>query len=574
MADMREERIIHGAVASMGTAIGKAIRTFDPLFVSFNFKLRPEQVRKEVDRFRRSVAKSREQLKRMQSELKRNSSAESSFLIDAHLLVLEDRLFVDRIIEKIETNGINSEWAIQQVSDDLFQAYDRLNDEYLRERRGDLDDIVRRLLHNLQSKPMPEFKRVPYDAILVGKIVPPSTLFELRSQRIVGLATESGSPLSHTAIMARSLEIPAIVGAPELAEVASGDLLILDGERGIVIWSPSEETLSHYKSRDRDEKKLKRKPGGPASGPCVTQDAVQISLGANINFSEEIRPAIANGCEFIGLYRTEFDFFREGKQPEEDSLTADYSLVLKSAKGTMVTFRTIDVGIDQKSWDGVNMNLGVRGLRFCLQNRDLFKKQLRSLYRASVHGPMRILLPFVSSVDDLDAAHVVLEEVRRELDNRRQPYDPKVPIGVMIETPAAAQTCDLMASRVDFFCLGTNDLIQYYLVIDRSDQSVAHLYNPFHPAILRCLQQVYTLLHPTGKLVTVCGEMAADPPSAAVLLGLGFKSLSVSLVAYPRIKRLIRSVSMGQLKDLSAHILKMQKPAEVEETVRATVYKT
>jgi len=573
---MRQERIIHGVVASVGTAIGKAVRTFDPLFVSFNFKLRPDQVRKEVERFRSSVEKSREQLKRMQSELKRNSGPgpESSFLIDAHLLVLQDRLFVDRIIEKIETDWINAEWAIQQVSDDLFQAYDRLNDDYLRERRGDLDDIVRRLLHNLQSKPLPSFKKLPYDAILVGKLVPPSTLFELRSQRIVGLATETGSPLSHTAIMARSLEIPAIVGAAELAEVASGDLLIVDGERGVVIWSPSDETIARYKNRDRDGKKLRKKPGTSLSAPCITEDSVQISLGANINFSEEVRSAAAHGCEFIGLYRTEFDFFREGKQPDEESLVADYSLVLKTAKGAPVTFRTIDVGIDQKSWDGVNMNLGVRGLRFCLENTDIFKKQLRSVYRASVHGPTRILLPFVSSVDDLDAAHVVIEEVRNELHARRQRYDSNVPIGVMIETPAAAQTCDLMASRVDFFCLGTNDLIQYYLVVDRSDQSVAHLYNPFHPAILRCLQQVYSLVRPTGKPVTVCGEMAADPPSAAVLLGLGFTSLSVNLAAYLRIQRMIRSVSMSQLKQLVAEILKMHKPKEVEEKVRATVYRT
>lgn len=569
---MKDERIIHGVVASAGTAIGKAVRTFDPLFVSFNLKLRPDQVREEVDRFRSSVEKSREQLKRMQAELKRKSSSESSFLIDAHLLVLQDRLFVDRIVEKIETEQINAEWGIQKVSDELFQAYDRLSDEYLRERRGDLDDIVRRLMHNLQSRPLPSFKKLPYDAILVGKLVPPSTLFELRSHRIVGLATETGSPLSHTAIMARSLEIPAIVGAPELAEVGSGDLLIVDGERSIVIWSPSDETLAQYKGRDRELKRPKRKSG--PSSPAITEDRVPISLGANINFSEEVRSAVTHGCESIGLYRTEFDFFREGKQPDEEVLVADYSLVLKAAKGAPVTFRTIDVGIDQRTWDGVNPNLGVRGLRFCLENTDVFKKQLRSLYRASVNGPTRILLPFVSTVDDLDAARHILEEVRQELDLRRQPYDPNVPVGVMIETPAAAQTCDLMASRVDFFCLGTNDLIQYYLVIDRSDQSVVHLYNPFHPAILRCLHQVYTLLRPTGKLVTVCGEMAADPPSAAVLLGLGFTSLSVSLTAYSRIKRMIRSVSIAQLHELAAQILKMQKPKEVEAKVRATVYRT
>jgi len=574
MAEITGERVIHGVVGSVGIAIGKAVRTFDPLFVSFNSRLRPDQLRKEVERFRGSVEKSREQLKRMQAELKRKSGPESSFLIDAHLLVLQDRLFVDRIIEKIETDYINSEWAIQQVSDDLFQAYDRLDDEYLRERRGDLEDIVRRLLHNLQAKGLPSFKKLPYDAILIGKVVPPSTLFEMRTQRIVGLATETGSPLSHTAIMARSLEIPAVMGAAELSEVSSGDLLIVDGERGVVICSPSEETLAEYRSRDRDVRKLKKKNGGIASAPPVTEDGVQISLGANINFSEEVRGAISNGCESIGLYRTEFDFFREGKQPDEESLVADYSLLLKTARGAPVTFRTIDVGIDQKSWDGVNPSLGVRGLRFCLENTDLFKKQLRSLYRASVNGPTRILLPFVSTVDDLDAAREIIAEVQRELNLKRQKYDSAVPIGVMIETPAAAQTCDLMASRVDFLCLGTNDLIQYYLVIDRSDQSVVHLYNPFHPAILRCLHQVYTLLKPTGKPITVCGEMAADPPSAAVLLGLGFTSLSVNLGAYSRIKRMIRSVSIAQLRELSGQILKMQKPKEVEEKVRATIYRS
>src|SRR2546423_1764250 len=414
---MSEERVVQGIVGSVGTAIGKAVRTFDPLFVCFNSKLRPDQVRKELERFRESVEKSREQLRRMQSQLRRKSILESSFLIDAHLLVLQDRLFVDRIIEKIESEYINSEWAIQQVTDDLLQAYDRLDDEYLRERKGDLEDIVRRLLHNLQPNPQPLFKKLSYDAILIGKIVPPSTLFEMRTQRIVGLATETGSPLSPTAIMARSLEIPAVLGAAGLSEVASGDLLIVDGERGVVICSPSEETLNEYKARIRGGKKNK-KTTASASAPAVTEDGVAISLGANINFSEEAGTAVTNGCETIGLYRTEFDFFRQGKQPDEESLVADYSLVLKTAKGIPVTFRTIDVGIDQKSWDGINPNLGVRGLRFCLENQDVFKTQLRALYQASVFGATRILLPFVSTVDDLDAAREIIASVRQDLDHK------------------------------------------------------------------------------------------------------------------------------------------------------------
>ena len=568
---MSSDRILRGVMASGGAAIGSAVRAFDPLFISFNYKIRLDQIAAEVERFRDSVRKSRAQLKRMQVQLKRRSGAESSFLIDAHLLILQDRLFVDRIIERIETDHYNAEWAIEQVSEELFEAYDKLQDDYLRERRGDLEDIVRRMLHNLRANPAPALSKLPGDSILIAKSIPPSTLFELRSHHVVGVITETGTPLSHTAIMARSLEIPAVMGIADVSDISSGDLLIVDGSRGIVIASPSEETLKEYRQKAKESKKAQSRGIQQRSTPFKTEDGAHISLGANINFSGEVRSAVAIGVEFIGLYRTEFDFFREGGQPDEDELANDYSIVMKTAKSAPVTFRTIDVGIDQKSWDGVNGSLGARGLRFCLENQDLFKTQLSAIYRASARGKARILLPFVSTIDDLDAALEIIADVRHGLVKRKVPHDPDCPVGVMIETPAAAQTCDLMASRVNFFCLGTNDLIQYYLVIDRSDQSVVHLYNPFHPAILRCLHQVYTLLEPTGKPVTVCGEMAADPPSAAVLLGLGFKSLSVSLAAYPRMKEVIGSMRVGQLKEVARDILKMQKPKEVEARVREAI---
>jgi len=564
------ERIIHGITASAGVAVGRAVRAVDPLFISLNFKISAAQASQEVARLRKSIERSRKQLRRIQAELKRRRNPESSFLVDAHLLILEDPLFVGRIIDKIQTELINAEWAIQQVSDELFEAYDRLQDDYLRERRGDLEDIVRRILHNLRSRPAPA-QKLPYDAIIVGRVIPPSMLFELRSSRIAGLVTETGSPMSHTAIMARSLEIPAVMGVASVSDIASGEAIIVDAGRGLVVCSPSEKTLEQYRGRAAERIRARPRPSAIASTPCTTQDGVRISLGANINFGEEAAAASTLGVEFIGLYRTEFDFFRDGREADEAKLLADYTRVLKSARNIPVTFRTIDVGIDQKSWDGVNSNLGVRGLRFCLENQDVFKAQLRALFRASARGQVRILLPFVSTVDDLEAAHEIIDEVRRDLARSREAHDPHVPIGVMIETPAAAQTCDLMADRVDFFCLGTNDLIQYYLVIDRSDQSVVHLHTPFHPAILRCLHQVYTLLEPTGKPVTVCGEVAADPPSAAVLLGLGFRALSVSLAAYRRIEHAIRLMEIGRLRELTGEILKMHKPKDVEEKVRAAI---
>jgi phosphotransferase system enzyme I (PtsI) len=565
------ERILRGITVSAGTAIGHAVRAFDPLFISLNLRILPEEVPGEIARFQESVAKSSGQLRRMQAQLKRINAAESSYLIDAHLLMLEDRLFVDRIVAKIESDRINAEWAIQQVTDDLCEAYDRLEDDYLRERRGDLDDIVRRLLHNLQSKHMPPVGKLPYDAIIVGKSIPASALFELRSRHISGLVTETGSSLSHTAIMARSMQIPAVMGIQGLSEISSGVALVVDGSEGIIIVSPLEATLEHYRKIAGQEKKTKRLAAASANRPCVTEDGVRISLGVNINFCEETHAAVKCNSEFIGLYRTEFDFFREGGRPGESALAADYSLVLKTAKTMPVTFRTIDVSADRNTWEAGSPNVASRGLRFCLQNQDLFKAQLSGLFQASVKGVSRILLPFVSSIDDLDEALEIITIVKMDLSQRKKAYASDVPIGVMIETPAAAQTCDIMASRVDFFCLGTNDLIQYYLAIDRSDQSAAHLYNPFHPAILRCLHQVITLLQPSGKPVTVCGEMAADPISAAVLLGLGFKSLSVSLGAYPRMRQIISTFNHARLRELACKILTMHKPAEIESMVRSVI---
>jgi phosphoenolpyruvate-protein phosphotransferase (PTS system enzyme I) len=566
---MKEERIIRGVMASPGIAIGRAIRSFDALLISYNFHIPQSETAKEVARFRASVEKSRKQLERMQGELRQSRIPESSFLVDAHLLILQDKLFVDRIIETIQERAVNAEWAIQQVSGELYEAYDRLQDDYLRERRGDLEDIVRRMLHNLRSKATTTLPSLPYDAILVGKTISPSTLFELRASRVAGIVTETGSPLSHTAIVARSLELPAVMGVPDLSYITSGDPLIVNGTRGMVICNPDKSTVREYRQRTKPQRTTLSRSA--ARVPTMTQDGIRISLGTNINFCEESQAAVENGTEFIGLYRTEFDFFKEGGKPSEDELAAQYARVLKVVRPAPVTFRTIDVGNDWNSRDGAGSSLSSRGLRFSLENQEVFKLQLRALFRASNSGRMRILLPFVSTIADLDAAMEIIAGVKRDLGRHRSSFDKEAPVGVMIETPATAHTCDLMASRVDFFCLGTNDLIQYYFVIDRSDQAAAHLYSPFHPAILRCLHQVYTLLQYSGRPVTVCGEMAADPAAAAVLLGLGFTSLSVSLSAYPRMKEAIRSLSVARLRELAGEIMKMDNPKDVEDRVRSTI---
>ena len=303
----------------------------------------------------------------------------------------------------------------------------------------------------------------------------------------------------------------------------------------------------------------------------MTKDRISVLLGANINFKDEIKTVIAKDCEAIGLYRTEFEFFRDGKQKEEDILVEDYSSLLSKAHMLPINFRTIDIGLRDGLTNGMNADSGIRGLRFCLENRDIFRTQLRAIYRASPHGHARIVLPFVSTLDELSAGMDVIADVRRRLTRSGIPFDESVPVGVMIETPSAAYICDMMAPQVDFFCLGTNDLIQYYLAIDRTDRSSLHLYSPFHPAVLRLLRHVRELVAPTGKSIVVCGELAADPMAVAVLLGLGFTALSVNLGAYSKIKRMIRSVSITDLREMIEDLMKMKNHSKIEEHVRSVL---
>jgi phosphotransferase system enzyme I (PtsI) len=513
-----------------------------------------------------AIAKSRQQLVKMQVKLERSLAGDSTSLIDAHLLILEDRMFVDRVIERIRTERINAEWAIQAVSGTILEAYDRVHDDYLRDRRGDLEDVVRRILFNLRSFNTLTFDSLRYNSILVGPTILPSTLLELKSPRLVGVVTETGGPLSHTAIIARSMKIPAVMGVADvLPGLMSGELIIVDGDEGVVICAPSEATMETYRARVKADEKSRKRQARVSSAPCVTRDRISILLGCNINYKDEIDAAVSTECEAIGLYRTEFDFYRDGRGLTEDELTGEYAYVLERARPRPVNIRAVDFGMK----DGIDASpsSGARGMRFLLENRSLFRRQLRAILRASVHGYARILLPFVATLDELVEARQIINDVWRRLVSRGVDVDDAVTVGVMIETPSAAFTADLMASEADFLCLGTNDLIQYLLAVDRTDQTGQQAQSPFQPAVLRALKQVQSLVEPTGKPILVCGELAADPKMAAVLLGLGFTRLSVNVEAYPRIKRMIRSVAMTELRDLADGLLGMRSRDGIQKRV-------
>ncbi len=551
------DRTLTGVASSPGVAFGHAVTSWDPQLVTLNYTLAPGEVEPQVSSLRAAIEKSRQQLVKMQVKLEQSLSGESTSLIDAHLLVLEDRMFVDRVIEKIRTEHINAEWAIQAVSGAILEAYNRVHDDYLRDRKGDLEDVVRRILFNLRSFNPLTFDSLRYNSILVGPMILPSTLLELKSPRLVGVVTETGGPLSHTAIIARSMKIPAVMGVADvLPGLMSGELIVVDGDEGVVICAPSEATLAAYRERVREEEKTRRRQSRVTSAPCVTRDRISILLGCNINYKGEIDAAVSTECEAIGLYRTEFDFYRDGRSLTEDELTQEYGDVLEKARHRPVNIRAVDFGM-KEGLDTAHV-AGARGMRFLLENRPLFRKQLRAIFRASTRGQARILLPFVATTDELTEARMIINDVRRRLTRGGVEFDDSVPVGAMIETPSAALTADLMASEADFLCLGTNDLIQYLLAVDRADQTGQQIQNPFQPAVLRALKQIQSLVAPTGKPLLVCGELAADPKMAAVLLGLGFTRLSVNVEAYPRIKRMIRSATMTQLRDLADGLLEMR----------------
>lgn len=560
------DRTLTGVASSPGVAFGHAVTSWDPQLVTLNYTLAAGEVEPQVASLRAAIAKSRQQLVKMQVKLEQSLSGESTSLIDAHLLVLEDRMFVDRVIEKIRTERINAEWAIQAVSGTILEAYDRVHDDYLRDRKGDLEDVVRRILFNLRSFNPLTFDSLRYNSILVGPTILPSTLLELKSPRLVGVVTETGGPLSHTAIIARSMKIPAVMGVADvLPGLMSGELIIVDGDEGIVICAPSEATLAAYRERVREEEKTRRRQSRVTSAPCVTRDRISIFLGCNINYKGEIDRAVSTECEAIGLYRTEFDFYRDGRGLTEDELAAEYGDVLETAGPRPVNIRAVDFGM-KEGLEAAHV-AGARGMRFLLENRPLFRQQLRAIFRASIRGHARILLPFVATTDELTEARTIINDVRRRLARRGVDFDDAVPVGAMIETPSAALTADLMASEADFLCLGTNDLIQYLLAVDRTDQTGQQMQNPFQPAVLRVLKQIQSLVAPTGKPILVCGELAADPKMAAVLLGLGFTRFSVNVEAYPRIKRLIRAVTMSQLRDLADGLLEMRSRDGIQERV-------
>lgn len=567
---------LRGTGVSPGIAVGPALIVEHEVGPVFRLALAPEQIPGEVERLQRALATSADQLRSIKERLSREVGAPHAYIFDAHLLMLEDSLLGARAAELVREQAVNAEWALRTVSESLHALFSEFSDAYLRERSTDLDDVIGRVQLNLRGAPgAPTLARLPEPVVLVAGDLRPSEAAELDWDRVLAIVTDVGSSTYHTAIIARSLGIPAVAGLEEATRlIPPGGLVAVDGARGEVVVEPKAEALRHLRAAQvlyrREEERLR----GTRGLAGVTLDGVAVGLEANVEFPEEAATAQQYGAEGIGLFRSEYLLGRGLRFPTEEQQLDVYRRLVEQMHPFPVTVRTWDVGGEAFGPAGPsspNPALGERALRLMQRSVDPFRVQLRALLRAGTHGPVRIMFPFVSGPSDLRAALALLEQARLELRVSGVPFREDVAVGVNLEVPSAAVVADLLAADVDFFSVGTNDLIQYLLAVDRTDPRVSGLYDPWHPAVLRTLHGIARSAAAAGRPLSVCGEMAAEPLQAVLLVGLGFRSLSMAPSAIPRVKEALRAVRAAEAEALATRCRELGSGSEIEALVRESL---
>ena len=564
---------LRGVGVSPGIAVGPALVVEREAVPVFRLLLDPGQVEAEVERLTRALQASRRQLQAIKERLSREADVPHAYIFDAHLLMLEDPLLQDRAVAVIREDRVNAEWALRMVSEQLHVLFDEFTDTYFRERSTDLDDVLGRIQLNLGGAPdAPSLSRLPGSFVLVASDLTPSEAADLDWERVLALVVDGGSATDHTSILARSSGIPAVVGAGAATrEIPPGAQVVVDGSRGEVVVEPSDSTLAAYRAAQEQERIEDQRLQQTRTLPAVTRDGVSVRLHANVEFPDEAETALLYGAEGIGLFRSEYLLGRAPDWPTEERQVEVYRRLLDQMSPHPVTVRTWDVGSDEMAPGGPtspNPALGERALRLLRRSPAPFRAQIRALLRAGAHGPLRIMLPFVGGLSDLEPALALVAECREELRAEGLDHGKRVPVGLILEVPSAAVTADLLASRVDFFSVGTNDLIQYLLAVDRTDPRVAALYEPLHPAVLRVIQEIVRAAGAGGLPLSLCGEMAADPLHALVLLGFGVRELSMSPAAIPRVKEAVRAVTVEAARDAALACLSLGTAREIEAMLR------
>ncbi len=566
-------KVLRGIPASGGVAMGKGYFLSRALPSSVQSGIPRDKVEEEAAAFLRAVARSKEQIRAIRDGVKDHSS-EHFQILSVHLALLEDSMLVDQTVRLIRENQYKADWAFNKILQNLLETFHRIEDQYLRERGHDLRQIGHRVLENLAGRPVDSIASIREPVIVVAHDLSPADTAQILKSPVLGFATDVGSKTSHTAITARSLGIPAVVGVEKVTdEYGESDDIILDGEEGIVILRPTPEVVREYAEKRKAYLLRIRELARFARLPAVTRDGRTLRLHANIEFPEEADAAQRSGAEGVGLYRTEFLFLNRKDLPSEDEHYQTYRRVAEKFARHPVTIRTMDLGGDKfasqiELADEMNPAMGLRAIRFCLKEKEIFKQQIRAILRASAHGTVRIMFPMISGVGELRSALAVVEEAKAELRKKRVAFNKEIPVGIMVEIPSAAMIADLLAREVDFFSIGTNDLIQYALAIDRVNEHVSYLYEPLHPAILRLIRRIVDGAHDARIPVSMCGEMAGEPFFAYVLLGLGLDELSMNATSIPRVKRILRKSVAYEAKEFTGGLLLHTTAAEIAKILR------
>ena len=572
-SDIGVQKALRGVAVSPGIVIGKA-RLVDrsKVKIYYQYLIGDDQLNREVERFEEAIRTTQDQLNTIKNGMPEQLKGHS-FILDSHLMILKDSMLYDATIQQIIKEKINAEWALKKSLEEIRSAFIQVDDEYISNRVNDVENVVERILRNLSGDEQESLSHINERVIIVAHELSPGDTSELNTTKVMGFITDVGGRTSHAAIIAQALQIPVVVGLESATQlVGEGDLLIVDGNSGEVVINPDDDVIIEYQEKHLRHEKYKSSIARISHLPAVSLDGHPIVVKANMEFLEEVTAAREHGSEGIGLYRTEFLYLKSKELPTEEELFQDYREVAEIIAPEPVTIRTLDLGAD-KFASGyeidreANPALGLRAIRFCLKEPKIFKRQLRAILRASHYGSVQLMFPMISGLQELLDAKEMMRQVKDELDSENIEYDRSIKVGIMIEVPSAVIMAETLAKHVDFFSIGTNDLIQYGLAIDRVNEHLAYMYQPFHPALIQMIRQVVNAARDAGISVSVCGEMAGDPFCVCILLSLGIKELSMNARAIPIIKKIIRTISIKEARADFEEVMRLSTAKEVRAHV-------
>lgn len=564
-----------GTGASPGIALGRAlVIEHSELVIE---KKTIENIDKEIQKLESAVKVSKEELTKVKEKALAELGEHEAEIFEAHLLVLEDPELIGSAISKIRDEKVNADYALNEIKEIFVAMFESMDNEYMRERAADIKDVTNRVLRHILGIKVVDLAGLDEEVVLIAHDLTPSDTATMNKNMVLGFLTDIGGRTSHTAIMARTLEIAAVVGLNDITKkVKDGDYIVFNGDTGEVIVNPDEETKAKYASLKEEFEEYRKSLELLKGQASITTDGRHVELAGNIGSPNDVEGLIKNDAEGVGLYRTEFLYMdKEDSFPTEEEQYEAYKAVLEGMNNKPIVIRTLDIGGDKElpyfeMEAEMNPFLGYRAIRLCLDRKDIFKTQLRALYRASVHGKLRIMFPMISSLEELLDAKEVIKEVLKELDAENIAYSNDVEVGMMIEIPSAAVISDVLAKHVDFFSIGTNDLIQYTCAVDRMNQKISHLYNQFNPAVLRLIKMVIDNAHKEGKWVGMCGESAGDQRMIPILLGFGLDEFSMSPISILPARKLITSLSYADMQKFADEVLAMGTAKEIKEYVDKT----